>query len=39
MGSVVWKSGGRSSTSRGFVNATDFATNVPYDTEVLFRAP
>jgi hypothetical protein len=33
LGSVVWKSGGRSGTTRGFVNATDFATNVPYDTE------
>jgi hypothetical protein len=33
MGNVVWKSGGRSGTTRGFVNAVNFATNVKYDTE------
>lgn len=33
MGNVVWKSGGRSGTTRGVVNATNFATSITYDTE------
>ena len=33
VGNVVWKSGGRSGTTRGVVNAIDYATNVAYDTE------
>ncbi|HSP14255.1 MAG TPA: hypothetical protein VLV78_05830 [Thermoanaerobaculia bacterium] len=33
VGNVVWKSGGRSGTTRGVVNAVNYATNVPYDTE------
>lgn len=30
-GNVVWKSGGTSATTRGFVSATNFATTIPYD--------
>ncbi|TLG71877.1 hypothetical protein [Methylocystis sp. B8] len=33
LGNVVWKSGGRSGTTRGVVNSITFATNVNYDTE------
>ncbi len=33
LGNVVWKSGGRSGTTRGVVNAINFATNITYDTE------
>ncbi len=33
IGNTVWKSGGRSGTTRGVVNAVNFATNVNYDTE------
>ena len=33
MGNVVWKSGGRSGTTRGVVTATNGATNITYDTE------
>ena len=33
MGNVVWKSGGRSGTTRGVVNSITYSTNVPYDTE------
>ena len=31
LGNVVWKSGARSATTRGVVNATNFATTIPYD--------
>jgi hypothetical protein len=31
LGSVVWKSGGTSGTTRGFVSATNVATSIPYD--------
>jgi hypothetical protein len=30
---VVWKSGGRSGTTRGFVNSVNYSTNITYDTE------
>jgi hypothetical protein len=30
---VVWKSGGRSGTTRGFVKSVDFATSISYETE------
>lgn len=33
LGNVVWKSGGRSGTTRGRVNSLIYATSVPYDTE------
>lgn len=33
VGNVVWKSGGRSGTTRGRVNSINYATNVPYETE------
>jgi hypothetical protein len=33
MGNVVWKSGGRSGTTRGVVDAVDFGTRVTYETE------
>ncbi|HSX30160.1 MAG TPA: hypothetical protein VLE73_06395 [Candidatus Saccharimonadales bacterium] len=33
LGNVVWKSGGRSGTTRGMVASVNFATNVTYDTE------
>jgi hypothetical protein len=33
VGNIVWKSGGRSGTTRGTVNAVDFATSITYDTE------
>jgi hypothetical protein len=33
LGNVVWKSGGRSGTTRGVVASIAFATNVPYETE------
>jgi hypothetical protein len=33
VGNTVWKSGGRSGTTRGTVTSVTFATNVPYDTE------
>jgi hypothetical protein len=33
LGNVVWKSGGRSGTTRGVVNSITYSTNVPYDTE------
>jgi hypothetical protein len=33
VGNTVWKSGGRSGTTRGTVTSVTYATNVPYDTE------
>lgn len=33
VGNVVWKSGGRSGTTRGVVNVTNFAFPLTYDTE------
>lgn len=33
LGSVVWKSGGRSGTTRGVVNSVNFTTSIKYDTE------
>ena len=33
MGNTVWKSGGRSATTRGVVTSVNYSTSVPYDTE------
>jgi hypothetical protein len=33
LGNTVWKSGGRSGTTRGVVTAINLSTSVPYDTE------
>lgn len=33
IGNTVWKSGGRSGTTRGTVKSTNYATNITYDTE------
>jgi hypothetical protein len=33
VGNAVWKSGGRSGTTRGTVKSVTYATSVPYDTE------
>jgi hypothetical protein len=33
IGNVVWKSGGRSGTTRGVITATNVSTSITYDTE------
>jgi hypothetical protein len=33
IGNIVWKSGGTSATTRGFVSVTNFATSIDYDAD------
>ena len=39
LGSVVWKSGGRSGTTRGVVNSINLSTTITYDTEDTISGP